>query len=107
MVDAFDKREIGFEAKLSHDNDLRFLATARGIKKVGLWAAELMGFSERDAEGYAQTIVSEGFLATGNADIFKIIRKDFDAARINKSDHQIRRTLREMFAVALEEVQNG
>jgi hypothetical protein len=35
----FDKREKGFENKFAHDEELRFKATARRNKLLGLWAA--------------------------------------------------------------------
>ena len=43
----FDKREEGFEKKFAHDEELRFKATARRNKLLGLWAAEKLGLSGR------------------------------------------------------------
>ena len=39
----FDKREEGFEKKFAHDEELRFKASARRNKLLGLWAAEKLG----------------------------------------------------------------
>ena len=39
----FDKREEGFEQQFAHDEELRFKATARRNKLLGLWAAEKLG----------------------------------------------------------------
>ena len=39
----FDKREEGFEKKFAHDEELRFKASARRNKLLGLWAAESSG----------------------------------------------------------------
>ena len=49
----FDKREEAFEQQFAHDEELRFKATARRNKLVGLWAAEKLGLQGADAEGYA------------------------------------------------------
>ena len=49
----FDEREQAFEAKLAHDEELKFKATARRNKLLGLWAAQKMGKSGDAAEEYA------------------------------------------------------
>ena len=41
----FDKREEGFEKKFAHDEELRFKATARRNKLLGLWVAQKLGIS--------------------------------------------------------------
>ena len=46
----FDKREEGFEKKFAHDEELRFKATARRNKLLGLWAAEKLGISGAAAD---------------------------------------------------------
>ncbi len=105
MNNTFDKREEGFEVKFAREEKLKFKATVRRNKRIGLWAAELMGLSGEAAEDYAAAIIKEDFLEPGDEDVFRKIRRDFDAAGVEQSDHQIRRNLREMFAAAMEEVQ--
>ena len=53
----FDKREEGFEQQFAHDEELRFKATARRNKLLGLWAAEKLGLTGAEAEDYAKSIV--------------------------------------------------
>ena len=53
----FEKREQGLEWKFAHDEDLRFKATARRDKLLGLWAAEKLGLSGAEAEVYANELV--------------------------------------------------
>ena len=43
----FDKRKEGFESKFAHDEELRFKATARRNKLLGLWAAEKLAWRAR------------------------------------------------------------
>jgi hypothetical protein len=100
----FDKREEGFENQFAHDEALKFKATARRDKLVGLWAAEKLGLTGAEAEAYAKAVVVADVEATGDHDIFGKIRKDFDAKGVNLSDHQIRRTIDELMARAINQI---
>ena len=99
----FDKREEEFEKKFAHDEELRFKATARRNKMLGLWAAEKLGLSGAEAEAYAKEVVMAEF-AEGDHDIARKIRKDFDAKGAVVSDHQIQRTMEELMATAVSQV---
>ncbi len=103
-MSGFDKRREGFESKFAHDEDLRFRATARRDKLLGLWAAEKLGLSGPAADDYAKDVVKAEFEEPGDHDIFRKIRRDFDAKSIAISDHQIRREMDELMAVAMEQV---
>ena len=100
----FDKREEGFEKQFAHDEELKFKATARRDKLLGLWAAEKLELAGPAAEAYAQAIVVADIEATGDHDVFGKIRKDFDAKGVSLSDHQIHRTMDELMARAINEV---
>jgi hypothetical protein len=100
----FDKREEGFEKKFAHDEELRFKANARRNKLLGLWAAEKLGLSGADADAYAKEVVVADFEESGDNDVFKKVRKDFDAKGVAQSDHQIRRTMDELMEKAIAEI---
>jgi hypothetical protein len=106
-MSSFDKREDSFEKKFAHDEELQFKAGARRNKLLGLWAAEKLGKSGEDAEAYAKTVVIADFEEAGDDDVFRKIRKDFDAGGVDQSDHQIRRTMDELMAVAIEQIKAG
>jgi hypothetical protein len=106
-MSTFDKREDGFEKKFAHDEELRFKASARRNKLLGLWAAEKLGKSGADAEAYAKDVIKADFEEAGDVDVFRKVRKDFDAAGVAQSDHQIRRTMDELMARAVTEIQAG
>jgi hypothetical protein len=106
MPTTFDKREEDFEKRFAHDEELRFKAIARRNKMLGLWAAEKLGLSGADAEAYAREVVMAAY-AEGDHDVFKKIRSDFDAKGIVQSDHQIRRTMDELLAQAIKQVQQS
>jgi hypothetical protein len=103
----FDKREEGFEKQFAHDEELRFKATARRNKLLGLWAAEKLGLSGADAEAYAKSVVMADFEEAGDHDVFRKIRTDFDAKKVEQSDHQIRRTMDELLAKAVTAIKAG
>jgi hypothetical protein len=103
----FDKREEGFEKKFAHDEELRFKATARRNKLLGLWAAEKLGKTGTDADTYAKSVVMADFEEAGDEDVVRKVKGDFEAAGVTQSDHQIRRTMDELLARALREIQAG
>ena len=106
-MSSFDKREEGFEKKFALDEELRFKANARRNKLLGLWAAEKLGKSGDEAEVYAKSVVVADFEEAGDDDVFRKVRKDFDAAGVQQSDHQIRRTMDELMGTAVQQIQAG
>ena len=103
----FDNREEGFERKFARDEEFQFKANARRNKLLGLWAAEKLGLSGADAEAYAKSIVMADFQEAGDDDVFRKVRADFDAKSVAQSDHQIRRTMDELMAAAVQQIQAG
>jgi hypothetical protein len=103
-MSTFDKREDAFEKRFAHDAELRFKATARRDKLLGLWAAEKLGKTGDDAETYAKSVVVADLEEPGDEDVFRKIRQDFDAASVAQSDHQIRRTMDEFMSRAVAEI---
>ena len=97
----FDKREEGFEKQFAHDEELRFKAMARRNKLLGLWAAEKLGLAGAEAEAYAKQVVMADFEESGDHDVFRKIRKDFDEKGVKQSDHQIRRTMEDLLVQAV------
>jgi hypothetical protein len=100
----FDERKDSFEKKFAHDEALRFKAGARRNKLLGLWAAELLGLDGDKAEEYAKSVVKADFQEAGDEDVFRKIKADFAAAKIDQSDHQIRRHMEEYMAEAIRQI---
>jgi hypothetical protein len=103
----FDKREEGFEQQFVHDEELRFKATARRNKVLGLWAAEQLGLKGAEADGYALSVVMLAFENQDSPDVLDKIRQDFDAKGVAQSDHQIRRHATELMANAIAAIKAG
>jgi hypothetical protein len=100
-------RQEGFERKFALDEEQKFRAVARRNKLLGLWAAEKLGKTGEAADAYAKEVINSDFEEAGDHDVFRKIRKDFDAAGVAQSDHQIRRTMEELMATAAEQVKNS
>lgn len=100
-------REDAFENKFAHDEELKFKAEARRNKLLGLWAAEKLGKTGDDAEAYAKEVILSDFEEPGDEDVFRKVRGDFDSAGVDQSDHQIRRTMTELMAQAVVEIEKG
>lgn len=103
----FDKREEGFEASFAHDEELRFKATARRNKLLGLWAAELLGMGEEEAQDYAKEVVRADFEEPGEDDVYRKIESDLKAAGVDVSEHRIRRTMSDLLATAAQQIRDG
>ena len=100
----FDKRKDAFESKFAHDAELQFKAESRRNKLLGLWAAGLLGKTGGDADAYAKAVIAADFEKAGDSDVFGKIRRDFDAAGVKQSDHQIRRTMDDLMQTAIEQI---
>jgi len=103
----FDKREEAFEKQFAHDEELKFKATARRNKLLGLWTAEKLGLSGADADSYALAVVMTAIEGKGEHAVAAKIRNDFDAKGIAQSDHQIARTMTELMAKAVADIKAG
>ncbi len=102
----FDKRQEAFESMFARDEELRFKATARRNKMLGLWAAEKLGLSGADAEAYSKDVVKSDFAEPGDDDVLRKVMKDFEAKGVAQSEHQVRRTMDELMAKAVEQVRS-
>lgn len=100
-------RQEGFERKFALDEEQKFRATARRNKALGLWAAEKLGKTGEDAEAYAKEVVVSDFQEAGDHDVLRKILADFQAAGVQQSEHQIRRTMDELMVEAMQYVKDA
>jgi hypothetical protein len=102
---SFEDREKGYERKFANDEELKFRATARRNKLLGLWAAEQLGMSGDKAQAYAREVIKADLEIPGDDDVFRKIRRDFDAKGVQKSDHQIRSKMVDLMGVAISQIE--
>jgi hypothetical protein len=69
MADIFREIEQGYEAKYKLDEELHFKVRCRRNRLFGLWAAERLGLSEREAEEYARALVRLDLEQPGHLDV--------------------------------------
>ncbi len=103
-MSGIDERQSGFENKYAHEQELEFKANARRNRLLGLWAAGLMGLDGEEATAYAKTVVIADFEEAGDEDVFRKLRADFDAKKVDVSDHLLRRQMDELMATARDQI---
>lgn len=106
-MSTFDQRKDAFENKFAHDEELRFKATARRNKLLGLWAAEKLGKAGAEADAYAKEVVVADFEEAGDEDVVRKVKGDFAAGAVAVGDDEIRRVMTELLIRAAEEIQAG
>jgi hypothetical protein len=100
----FNDRERAFENKYAHDAEMQFKAVARRNKKLGLWAAGMLGKSGDDAESYAMEVIRADFEEEGHEDVFRKVAADLDG----KADEAtIRTKMAELLVEAKAELAEG
>ena len=105
MTTSFDKREEGFEKKFAHDEELRFKATARRNKLLGLWAAGELGKIGAEAEAYAKEVVLADFEQAGDKDVLHKILKDLAGKGVTEA--QIKAKMLDLLEQAIEQVKKS
>ena len=103
----FDDRKDAFEKKFAHDEELRFKATARRNKLLGLWAAEQLGKAGPDAETYAKSVVMADFQEAGDDDVLRKVRADLEANGAMQGEGDLRRVMTELMERAIDEIKAG
>ena len=106
-MSTFDKREESFEKTFVHEEELQFRAEARRNKLLGLWAAEKLGKTGDTAQAYASELVEAEASPHASDVVVARVLKDFAAAGVNQSEHQIRRTMDEFLTQAIAEIKAG
>ncbi len=76
---SFADREREFESRFKLDEELRFKATARRNRMLGLWAAGLLGLAGEAAEAYARDVVAAQFEPHGDQRIVNKLVADLAA----------------------------
>jgi hypothetical protein len=103
----FEKRKEGFENKFAHDEELRFKATARRNRLLGLWAADKLGKTGEDREAYAREVIRADMQEAGDADVLRKVSGDLQAAGLGIADAEIRRVMEELLIDAAAQIEAG
>ncbi len=103
-MSTFQERERAFENKFAHDQEMMFKATSRRNRKIGLWAAELLGLSGEDAANYALDVIRVDFTKPGHDVVVEKLVADLG----NRADEAtIRARMAEYLSEAKAELADG
>ncbi len=100
----FDDREQAYEKEFARNEEFDFKVVARRNKLLGLWAAEQMGLSGEAAEAYAKQVVVADFEEAGDEDVYRKVKGDLDANKVDISEHQVRREMEDLMNAAREQL---
>ena len=103
-IAVFDNREKAFEIKFVRDEELRFRATARRNKLIGLWAARKLGMGDQEAADYARAVVLADLARVGGRDVPAKLAADLAGAGVSVTDDEIQAAMRDFMARAELEV---
>ena len=89
----FDDRERAFENMYARDQEMQFRVIARRNRLLGMWAANLMGLTDVEAESYAKDVVRADFEEAGDEDVIRKILGDLTSAGVDVEESRIREAL--------------
>jgi len=89
----FTDRERAEEAKFARDEDMAFRVLARRNRLLGQWAAEKMGLTPEETEGYAKEVVQAEFEEFGDDDVVRKVLGDLTGAGHDIDEAAVRTAL--------------
>ena len=104
MADIFEQREKAYEAKHSHDQEVRFKAQSRSNKLFGQWLGEKLGLTEAERASYGKELVVARMDKPIREDLIKKVMMDIAAHKANVTEAEVRKQMDRLYTVALEEV---
>lgn len=96
----FDERERAFEAQYARDQEAQFRMHARRNKLLGRWAAEHLGLTQTEAEGYCRDLIHADFELSGDGDVVKKLLGDLTAAGVETDEAAIQAKIQEKMVEA-------
>ena len=89
-MNKFDERGMSFEKKFAKDQELQFKVAARSNKYLAEFVSSKLGKSDKERQTYIQEIIKADMEEAGQEDVFRKIKKDFQAASFSIEDSEIR-----------------
>ena len=102
-MNKFDERKKSFEQKFAKDQELQFKVAARSNKYLAEFVISKLGKLETDKQAYTQEIIKADMEESGNEDVFRKIKKDFQEASISIEDSEIREDMEKALLRAKED----
>lgn len=103
----FRDREQAFEIQFAREEDLKFRATARRNRLLGMWVAEKLGMTGDAATDYAKAVVIAEMRLPGEGDVFDKVTADLAAKGIMLPDQEIRSLMGSLMVVAESQIKHS
>jgi len=103
MSDKFSEREKSFEKKFVRDEELQFKVQARSNKYIAEFVSKKLGKDEVEKQKYVQEVIKTDMQESGNEDVFRKIKKDFQKASLSIDDNEIRNEMEKALIRAKED----
>lgn len=103
-MSGIDDRRKGMDAKLHHDDELRFKVYNRRNKLLGLWAAGQFGLAGDEAAEYAKQVVMSDFEETGDEDVLRKVVGDFTSRGVKIDPQAVRKKMDELLEAAHDQI---
>ena len=102
-MNKFDERGKSFENKFKMDQELQFKIQARSNKYLAEFLSLKLGKTEHEKQNYIQEIIKADMEEAGQEDVFRKIKKDFQAVSINIEYSEIRDQMEKALSRAKED----
>ena len=102
-MSTFDERKKAFEKKFAHDSEIQFKVEARRNKMLGLWASDLLGKTEAEANDYVKEVIKADFQEAGDEDVYRKLAEDLGNLA---SEDEIREKISLLAIKAKDEIMN-
>ena len=104
MINSFNDREKGFEAKFKLDQETEFAITARRNKLLGLWLGEKLGLNDSEISEFAASVVASDLEEPGDEDVIRKCMADIKERGADISDEDIRNKITEFSEEAYKQI---
>jgi len=102
-MNKFNEREKSFEKKFAKDQELQFKVAARSNKYLAEFVSSKLGKSDEEKQAYIEEIIRADMEEAGSEDVFRKIKKDFQAASFSIEDLEIRNQMEKALLRAKED----
>ena len=102
-MNKFDEREKSFEKKFVKDQELQFKVSAKRNKYLAEWVSAKLGKNDQQKQNYVQEIIKADMEEAGDEDVFRKVKKDFEAHSISIEDSEIREQMEKALSRAKED----
>ena len=103
MSDKFSEREKSFEKKFVRDEELQFKVQARSNKYIAEFVSKKLGKDEVEKQKYVHEVIKTDMQESGNEDVFRKIKKDFQKASLSIDENEIRNEMEKALIRAKED----